>query len=158
MLNSNDQTRAVYPFDFQLAFIYQLQGNSLTIQQRYTNLSGKIMPFSTGFHPYFALSDKNNLALDIPAHQYMDQQSKEIHPFTGSFDFQSPEIDVAFTALKSNVTSLRDNQRGLEVVIKSDSSLFSTLVFWTVKGKDYVCLEPWSAPRNALNSGKLTPV
>jgi galactose mutarotase-like enzyme len=26
------------------------------------------------------------------------------------------------------------------------------LVFWTIKGKEYVCLEPWSAPRNALNT------
>ncbi|MFM7450793.1 MAG: aldose epimerase, partial [Leptolyngbyaceae cyanobacterium] len=31
---------------------------------------------------------------------------------------------------------------------------FSTLVFWTLKGKDFYCLEPWTAPRNALNTGE----
>jgi galactose mutarotase-like enzyme len=30
---------------------------------------------------------------------------------------------------------------------------FSALVFWTLKGKDFYCLEPWSAPRNAINTG-----
>jgi galactose mutarotase-like enzyme len=27
-------------------------------------------------------------------------------------------------------------------------------VVWTVQGKDYVCLEPWTAPANALNTGE----
>ncbi len=26
-------------------------------------------------------------------------------------------------------------------------------VVWTVRGKDYVCLEPWTCPANALNDG-----
>jgi len=25
---------------------------------------------------------------------------------------------------------------------------------WTVAGKDFVCVEPWTCPGNALNSGK----
>jgi galactose mutarotase-like enzyme len=27
-------------------------------------------------------------------------------------------------------------------------------VIWTLPGKDFVCLEPWTAPANALNSGE----
>jgi galactose mutarotase-like enzyme len=30
---------------------------------------------------------------------------------------------------------------------------FSTLVFWTINGKDFYCLEPWTAGRNAINTG-----
>jgi galactose mutarotase-like enzyme len=26
-------------------------------------------------------------------------------------------------------------------------------VVWTLKGRDFVCVEPWSAPANALNDG-----
>lgn len=156
VLKSSDKTRAVYPFDFQLAFTYQLQGNSLKIQQRYTNHSAETMPFSTGLHPYFWAGDKSQLVFDIPASQYQDQRSKQTHPFNGAFDFNSTEIDAAFTSLTSNSASISDNQRRLKVKINY-SELYSTLVFWTVKGKDYVCLEPWSAPRNALNTGeKLT--
>ncbi len=153
VLNSNDRTRAVYPFDFQLAFTYQLRGNSLKIQHRYTNHSTENMPFSVGLHPYFLAEDKTQLDFDIPASHYQDQRSKEIFPFTGNFDFNREEIDFAFTSINSNSTSLRDNRGRLEVKI-SYSNIYSTLVFWTVKGKNYVCLEPWSAPRNALNTGE----
>ena len=152
VLNSNDQTRAVYPFDFQLAFTYQLKGNTLEIQQRYTNHSTEPMPFSTGLHPYFFTSDKTKLEFEIPASQYQDQITKEVHPFSGTFDLSRDEIDVAFRQVNGSSASVTDTGRRLKVIL-SYSDLYSTLVFWTVKGKDYYCLEPWSAPRNALNTG-----
>jgi galactose mutarotase-like enzyme len=151
VLRSNEQTRAVYPFEFQVTFTYQLQGNRLRIEQRYTNNSDEAMPFSTGLHPYFNVSDKTQLSFDIPSSQYQDQQNQEIYPFSGTFDFNREEIDVIFKSLTLHETSLTDNQRRLKIAIHY-SDLYSTVVFWTVKGKDYVCLEPWSAPRNALNT------
>lgn len=151
VLNSSDQTRAVYPFDFQLAFTYQLKGNTLEIQQRYTNLSTEPMPFSTGLHPYFFTSDKAELAFEIPASEYQDQITKEVHPFPGTFDWNRDEIDVAFQPLSDRSASFTDTGRRLKVTL-SYSDIYSSLVFWTVKGKDFYCLEPWSAARNALNT------
>jgi galactose mutarotase-like enzyme len=153
ILNSNNQTRAVYPFDFQLAFTYKLKGNTLEIQQRYTNHSTEPMPFSTGLHPYFFTSDKTRLEFDIPASEYQNQITKEVQPFSGSFDLSQDEIDVAFRQVNANSTSATDTGREFKVTL-SYSDLYSTLVFWTVKGKDYYCLEPWSAPRNSLNTGE----
>jgi galactose mutarotase-like enzyme len=151
ILRSNEQTRAVYPFDFHIAFTYELVGNRLKIRQRYTNQSREIMPFSTGLHPYFAIADKTQLVFDIPASEYQDQQTQEKQAFSGIFDFDRQEIDVAFKSLNGHSTALSDNRRRLKIAIDY-SQEYSTLVFWTVKGKDYVCLEPWSAPRNALNT------
>lgn len=153
VLNSNEQTRAVYPFDFQLAFTYQLKGNTLEIQQRYTNHSSEPMPFSSGLHPYFFTSDKSQLKFEIPASQYQDQITKEVHPFSGSFDLSRDEIDVAFRQVNGSCASVTDIGRRLKITL-TYSDLYSTLVFWTVKGKDYYCLEPWSAPRNAINTGE----
>ncbi|TFI51161.1 aldose epimerase [Mastigocladus laminosus UU774] len=152
-LNSNEQTRAVYPFDFQVSFSYKIQGNTLEIQQQYTNLSLETMPFSFGFHPYFLTQDKTQLEFEIPAQEYQDQRSKEIHAFDGNFDFNQDEIDVAFKQLSSQSASVTDNSRKLKLTLESDK-IFSTLVFWTLKGKDFYCLEPWSAPRNAINTGE----
>ncbi len=152
-LKSNDQTRAVYPFDFQLAFTYQLKGNTLELQQRYTNHSSEPMPFSTGLHPYFFTSDKTQLDFDIPASQYQDHITQEVHSFSGTFDLSRDEIDVAFRQPSRNDASVTDREQRLKVTL-TYSDLYSTLVFWTVKGKDYYCLEPWSAPRNALNTGE----
>ncbi len=153
VLNSNDQTRAVYPFDFQLTFTYQLKGNTLELQQRYTNHSSEPMPFSSGLHPYFLTSDKTQLEYEIPASEYQDQISKDIHPFCGTFDLSRDELDLVFRQITDCSASVTDKGRGLKITLNY-SDLYSTLVFWTVKGKDYYCLEPWSAPRNALNTSE----
>lgn len=153
VLNSNHQTRAVYPFDFSLAFTYQIQGNVLEIRQRCTNLSSESMPFSIGLHPYFFTRDKDRLQFEIPAGEYQDQRTREIQLFQGNFDFDRDEIDVAFKQLGGQSASAIDNSRHLKLTLEYDDS-YSTLVFWTVKGKDFYCLEPWSASRNALNTGE----
>lgn len=153
ILDSNDRTRAVYPYEFQLAFTYTLQGNTLSISQRYTNRSDRPMPFSTGLHPYFFVADKTQLQFDLPASEFLDQMDGTSHPFEGRFDFDRDEIDVAFRHLTQQVATVKDATSQLSLTVEYNS-IYSTLVFWTVKGKDYYCLEPWSAPRNALNSGE----
>ncbi|MDB9373621.1 aldose epimerase [Nodularia sphaerocarpa] len=154
VLNSNEQTKAVYPFDFQVIFTYELQGDTLAIRQEYKNLSSTPMPFSAGFHPYFLTAgDKNRLEFQIPSGQYQDQSTKEIHSFDGNFDFNRDEIDVAFKDLTSQSATVIDPSRSLKLSLDYDN-IYSHLVFWTVKGKDFYCLEPWTAPRNALNTGE----
>ncbi|WGV25594.1 aldose epimerase [Halotia branconii] len=153
VLNSTEQTKAVYPFDFQVVFTYKLQGNTLEIQQEYKNLSSIQLPFSTGFHPYFLAKDKTQLKFEIPSHEYQDQRSKEIHRFNGNFDFNLDEIDVAFKELTSQSATVIDNSRKLELTLDYGKE-YPILVFWTLKGKDFYCLEPWTAPRNSLNTGE----
>ncbi len=152
-LNSTAATKALYPFDFQVDFTYQLQGNTLTIQQRYTNLSTERMPFSTGLHPYFWVKDKSQLSFEIPASLFQDQKTLAVHPFEDNFDFTQPEIDAAFKSVKHHSASFTDSQRRFTLTLQY-SDEYSTLVFWTLADKDYICLEPWTAPRNALNTGE----
>ncbi|TRU80704.1 MAG: aldose epimerase [Microcystis novacekii Mn_MB_F_20050700_S1] len=152
-LNSNEATRQVYPFDFKLIFNYQLQGNSLKIHQKFINLSPEKMPFSIGFHPYFQVTDKTRLSFDIPSSQYLDQPTKTLHSYSGNFDFNLEEIDAAFPQITRHQSSFSDSYHQRQIVIGYDD-LYTTLVFWTLKDKNYICLEPWSAPRNALNTGE----
>ncbi|YAI82807.1 MAG: aldose epimerase [cyanobacterium endosymbiont of Rhopalodia sterrenbergii] len=152
-LKSNEQTRLVYPFEFQLDFTYELKGNSLVIRQKYANKSEKKMPFSFGFHPYYYVPNKSKVIFDIPSSEYQDQATKKICSYDGTFDFNQNEIDVGFQSLTRSLATMTDDHRKLKLVL-SWSEIYSTFVFWTLKGKDYVCLEPWTAPRNALNTGK----
>ncbi len=152
-LTSNSATKKVYPFDFEVDFIYQLQGDHLSITQRYTNLSSEKMPFSTGLHPYFWVKDKSQLSFDIPANILQDHKTLEIKPFNGTFDLSQPEIDAAFKQINRQSASFSDRQRNLTLNLEY-SDLYGTLVFWTLQDKDYICLEPWTAPRNALNTGE----
>ena len=152
-LNSNEQTLAVYPFKFELLFSYELKGKDLIIRQSYENKSQETMPFSAGFHPYFWCLDKSELELDIPSKQYQIKAGDETYTFDGSLDYEQEEIDIAFTDINSQNTSFTDKKRNLTVSLNY-SDFFSTLVFWTLKEKNYICLEPWSAPRNAINTNK----
>jgi galactose mutarotase-like enzyme len=36
----------------------------------------------------------------------------------------------------------------------SGSPEYGHWVVWTLQGKDFVCVEPWTCPANALNSGE----
>ena len=152
-LNSNEATRQVYPFDFQLIFTYQLQGNSLKIHQKVINLSPEKMPFSIGFHPYFQVTDKTRLSFDIPSSQYLDQRTKTFHSYSSNFDFNLEEIDAAFPQITRHQSSFSDSSHQRQIILGYDD-LYTTIVFWTLKDKNYICLEPWSAPRNALNTGE----
>ncbi len=152
-LKSNDETLEMYPFDFELKVIYELEGKMLKIKQQYINKSDKVMPLSFGFHPYFLVKDKEKLSLDIPASSYQVKDTKEVAPYDGTFDFNDEEIDVVLKSLKRSSASITDTTRGLKVSLKW-SDEYSTIVFWTLKGKEYVCLEPWSAPRNAISTGE----
>ena len=152
-LESNQETLKVYPFDFIVSYTYELRGNSVKIWQTYTNKSQTEMPFSAGFHPYFEVGDKQQLDVSIPGTEYTEKATQAVVPFSGTFDYQQEEIDVAFTSITANQASFCDRTNNAKITIKY-SDLFSTLVFWTVKDKNFICLEPWSAPRNALNTGK----
>ena len=152
-LESNDQTRSVYPFEFLLTFTYTLQGNKLTVHQKVVNGSSEPLPFSVGFHPYFAVADKSQLEVEIPGTTFDNNRTKSMETFGGQFDFESDEIDAAFRPLSGHVAKVRDRQRRSQLTLEF-SPEFSTLVFWTVKGKDFYCLEPWTGPRNAINTGE----
>lgn len=152
-LGSDDHTRALYPFDFRLEFTYRLQGHTLTLAQRVINESDRPMPFSLGLHPYFYVDDKAQLSFDLPAQQLYDHLTQAVEPFPGHFDLSQPEIDVALTPLAAQTATVTDHHRHHTLTL-TWSDTYSALVFWTVQGKSYYCLEPWSALRNALNTGE----
>jgi len=145
-------TEAVYPFGFQVDFTYELTDTRLTIRQRYTNTGTTPLPYSAGFHPYFAAPDKSALEFSLPSTVYQEKSTPEPRAFTG-FDLTQPEIDWAFRDLTATHATVVDRSRGLTLTLSFDPA-FTTLVFWTVLGKDFYCLEPWTAPRNSLNSGE----
>lgn len=151
-LDSTESTRQVYPFDFSVRFTYRLRGNELSIEQSYTNRSDEPMPFSSGLHPYFHALDKDALMFEIPAPSYHERVRGETHPFTGKFDFSAAEIDAAFTNVSSTVATATDASQQLKITMTS-SQQYRTVVFWTVLGKDFYCLEPWTAGRNSMNTG-----
>ncbi len=152
-LSSSDQTLGSYPFTFQVQFRYKLQGTTLTLEQTYTNQSSDPMPFSSGLHPYFSVKDKSQLQFDIPSSEYLNHLTESMESFTGSFNFDQPEVDVAFKQLSAPSASVSDLGAQRKLTVGYDTH-YSTLVFWTQQGKEFYCIEPWTAPRGSLVTGE----
>jgi len=150
-LRADERTRAQYPWDFSAALTFSLCGSRLSIRHRVHNTGDVTLPFALGYHPYFVVTDKRPADVQTAATRAYDNVTKRVVPFTG-FDLTLPEVDLYLLDHGSSVSalSLGDGTR-MQV---SCSSEFTRFVVWTVAGKDYVCLEPWTAALDALNTGE----
>jgi galactose mutarotase-like enzyme len=150
-LTSNEATRAEFPWDFEVRLTFVLAGATLQIEQHYRNNSREPMPLHAGFHPYFLVPDaqKAQTKISTDATRAFDNTRGAFEPFAG-FDLTRPEVDLHLLDHTPRHTTLM-RPDGLGVRIDMDAA-FTTLVVWTLTGKDYVCLEPWTAPGNALNT------
>lgn len=148
-LTSTAATRAMFPFDFELLFRYELRGHTLTLKQSYHNPGSRTMPFQTGLHPYFAAL-KPNLQWQIPADRYLDNDDRQAgkHPFNGSIpldrtvDWEFPHVHAPQAGVSLG--------NGLSVTMRV-SEQYRFFVVWSLQDSPFVCLEPWSGPRFGLN-------
>ena len=56
-LRSDEQTLALFPYEFELEIAYRLVGPELEVEWRVCNLSDRVMPFQIGGHPAFLYKD-----------------------------------------------------------------------------------------------------
>ncbi len=152
MLSDTPETLGQFPFPFHLEVTYTLTADTVTIQIQLENTGTEPLPFSFGFHPYFLATSKPDLTLDIPASRVTDQKTQIESDFSGQMDWAAPELDLAFSPLTQPIVKLQNQATQQELTLEFSPD-FAVFVFWTLVDKDYVCLEPWTAPRNALNTG-----
>ncbi|MFC4600704.1 aldose epimerase [Cohnella hongkongensis] len=150
-LRSNEDTRAEYPFEFELLFTYRLQNGVLTIDQTYRNLSEEPMPMVAGFHPYFATESKN-LTYRTDATRMYDYNDKQEKPFDGYLKLEGMVESAAL--LNADKPEISFPLSGGRSVRLSYSEPFRYIVLWSVEGKPFVCVEPWTALNEALNNKK----
>ena len=153
-LKHTRETLSVYPFEFKLNFTYRWGASVLSLEQQFCNHSDEVMPFSIGFHPYFAVDNKALLQFELPTRRYYDRANDIATEFLGTWETDLAEIDAAFEPIDSGQPlEAKVSDRDWQVKISADA-YFRHLVFWTVDGKPFFCLEPWSAPRNAINTAQ----
>ena len=151
-LESTAETRAQYPWDFVFDMVFTLRGTSLALEQHVTNKSGTPMPFGVGFHPYFQIADgdKSNARITTKATRAFDNVTKQNIDLAGPIDLTKKEVDLHLLDHGSTESSLITPAG---TVTLQGSPEYTHWVVWTLAGKDFVCLEPWTCPGNALNTG-----
>jgi galactose mutarotase-like enzyme len=153
-LQDDDATRAQFPWRFALTYRIALAGERLRIDQRIENRDDGPMPYAVGFHPYFAVPNADKARARIPtrATRAWDNVGKREIAVDGPIDLTKPEVDLHLIDHDAASASLELGD-GASVVV-SGSDAYTRWVIWTLAGKDFVCLEPWTAPANALNTGE----
>jgi galactose mutarotase-like enzyme len=150
-LSSTDATLAMYPWPFRLALGLTLRGASLRLDVSVENTGTEPMPFAFGIHPYFQVGDKAGARIATRATRAFDNVSKTVGPFHG-FDLTAKEVDLHLLDHGSSESAL-EGADGSRLDLRA-SPEFGRWVVWTLAGKDFVCVEPWTAPADALNTGE----
>ena len=136
-LTPNGLTKFVYPFDFLLEMRYTLSGAKAGLALTVHNTSDKALPFSIGFHPYFAASKLENVHFDINA-ATCSENAKGEQP-------AAPETKQKYAR---NIEAIRTLVK-LEVAF--DESVFTNGVLWQQDAETFVCMEPWNGWANSVN-------
>lgn len=154
-------SRESFPFGFEFEAEYALREKSLeiTLGARCTevgkNPGAEAMPIHVGVHPYFFVpcEVKAKSTVESDATRGWNNVTHEETLFTALPSFGEGEIDLHLRDHHPKRTIL--HRPGLANITLAWSDNLTTLVLWTLPGREFICVEPWSAPANALNDPKV---
>lgn len=150
VFRSNMDTKKSFPFDFEAAYTYRFSGNTLTVRLAVRNFSAAAMPIYPGFHPYFNIKDKK-MSIKTKAAKYTDDNDGKIKSLASQIDLTDRKEAVLFADDSSRIAVRFD--AGHQLVLEK-SQAFRYIVLWSEPGKNFVCVEPWTAKKNEYNVGK----
>lgn len=153
-LVSDGTTKAAFPWAFAVTFRYVVSPGRVRIEQRFENRDTEPMPFAAGFHPYFAVRDAEKEKVRIPtrATRAWDNVQKREVAVDGPVRIGHEEVDLHL--LDHGATRAVLEGASIGTIEVSASEDYAKWIVWSVPGKDFVCLEPWTALANALGSGE----
>jgi len=151
---------AVFPFPHRLEMTVRLRPDSLTLETTLFASPEGPVPTSFGFHPYFGLPElpRAHWRLELPA---MRRLALDHHGIPtgqeepcGKFDAELGEssFDDGF-ALTAEQASFSISGAGRRITVELLAGYLYAQVF-APKDKDYIALEPMTAPTSALTSGR----
>ncbi|GCE04357.1 aldose epimerase family protein [Dictyobacter aurantiacus] len=146
-LTNNEQTYAQYPYEF--AFTSQIVAGEGTLTYTLTmeNRSNEVMPIAPGFHPYFAVAQKDKTDITI-------EGLPNIDPRTIQWATQPPDQPNSFP---HSVTVHMPHEGDLTIAEQPVEERYSlsTMQVWsepsTAPDHDFVCFEPVVTSEDGLN-------
>lgn len=168
LLTANNDTKIMYPFDFELELKYILRDKTLHLEYTLRNTSEKKMPFALGAHPAFALPEKfSNYSLKFENPEELASRqlennlisektiTHETENGTLPLDYKLFENDaLVFTGLRSRSVDLIE---GEEPLLKVRYEKFPHLGIWTKDKAPFICIEPWQGHADTVDcSGNIT--
>jgi galactose mutarotase-like enzyme len=160
LLESNNMTKEVYPYDFQLFITYELINSTVLITYKVVNSSLETMYFSIGGHPGFKcpLFDEELLQdyflefehkeLEVYRHSGSGFLSKESSPFSlmkGKCLPLTPDLFkggvYVIKSPHSNWVAIKNKNSNHSVTVSFED--FPFLCLWAKPNSRFICIEPW---------------
>ncbi len=153
-IQSNAETRKVYPFDFELQINYALENNSLTIGYKVINKGVVEMPFSLGAHPALALPgnfDEYSIEFEKEEPLVYHLLDKDlIADETKTLEVQNKQLKLNYQLFENDALIFKSLQSKALTIYKNGSPLlkfnyedFPHLGIWTKINAPFLCIEPW---------------
>lgn len=152
-LASDDNTKKVYPFDFELAAIYTIDGDTLAIDYEITNTGTTPLYYACGGHESFYLENGYaNYKLIFEKDEHFVSlcntdgrlNGQSVDCGTGRV-LQMPTQEIPLTAIFGNI-----NSRKVTLCDANDTAIceisfdgFSHLLLWSPDKQNALCIEPW---------------
>jgi len=139
-LTDDAQTRGAYPHALRLAQSVTLRPRGLQIELRIDNRGDTPMPVAPGWHPYFTCRSADKPRV-VPR----------------GFDGLDPARFTSDAEFDFGVTAPADGRAGFDIpglgrLELSFSPEMRFLQCWGLPGRDFICLEPFLGPNNAINT------
>jgi galactose mutarotase-like enzyme len=155
-LQANTETLASFPFKFEFEQQLTIIENTLNITQKVFNPSKETLPFVSGIHPYFSISDPSNCEINgIPygSPYYLQLNSGE-RDFNAKLNQSLPlgksEINHHFKSSPSKVT-LKDRKTGHQITLEK-SPEYPCITVWSELNQPFICIEPNTGRRGAFET------
>ncbi len=160
-LNSTDETRNIFPFDFELILGYELTENSFKVSYEVINRTDGSILFSIGAHPGFncPLDDKLEFCdykLVLNQNENSNRRLKNATVMNGEkakFFNNNREIALEhnlfkdgaliFDDLNSNSITLESDKDKKKVIMDFKGFPYFGIWSWPPEPANYICLEPW---------------
>ncbi len=166
VLRASKETRAVYPFDFKLAVIHQINQATLSVSVEISNEGRVPMPFGFGFHPAFCYPlpgaetpHKVRLARGDNLRQRPLRSDGLLESKLVPGPFEKGELEVTDTLFENDALVFPDGAVALRY--GPDEGPFLDLTFknlpdlalWRPVGAPFLCIEPWHGTASLIGDG-----
>ena len=153
-LTADEETRACYPWDFELHIAYELEDHGLKITARVVDLSGDTMYFSLGAHPGFACDTGDRLIFECPERLTVHRLTEDTHLLLPAKqdEEETRELTLAPEMFDSEAMILEAPKSRSVMLERRDGTCVRYrfpqvpwLGLWSRRGSSlrYICIEPW---------------
>lgn len=164
VLESSDETRRVYPFEFRLTVVFELLENRLRVSNTVENLSDGDMYFSIGAHEGYAcpegieeyeivFDEKQTLDSYILTGNLLENDSVRIieNSYTLPLRYEYFAVDaLVFKDIKFDRATLARRDGTKIATVEFEGANYFLL--WTKPSAKYICLEPWNGIQDIVGS------